>query len=145
MSFSYTFGANPPIDYVRLLIADTDAATAIFQDEEIQSAYVIDSIVMIIPVGQGSPTSIQGAVSYRRAAATLLDSLASDRARLASALKVLDVNIDTTKAAAELRNSAKAMREVEENSGNFAITEMVQTQWAARERVWKQLLRIFGG
>jgi hypothetical protein len=145
MSFSYNMGANPVIDYPRLIIADTDSTHAIFQDEEIMSAYNIDSMVMFIPVGQGSPVQVNTAPSARRAAATLLDSLASNKARLASALMVLDIKIDSTKAAKELRDSAKALRDTEADSGNFAITEMVQTQWAARERVWKQLLRIFGG
>jgi hypothetical protein len=145
MSFTYSFGANPVIDYPRLIIADTDAAQPIFQDEEVMSAYQIDSMVMFIPVGQGSPVQVNAQPSSRRAAAVLLDSLAANKARLASALKVLDIQIDSTKAAKELRDTAKELRDTEANSGNFAITEMVQTQFAARERVWKQLLRIFGG
>ena len=145
MSFSYQLGANPVIDYPRLLIADTDSTHPIFQDEEVMSAYNIDSVVMFIPIGSGSASQINITPSARRAAAVLLDALASNKARLAAALKVLDISVDGTKAAIELRNSAKALRDTEANSGNFAITEMVQTQWAARERVWKQLLRIQGG
>jgi hypothetical protein len=145
VSFSYNFGANPPIDYPRLLIADTDSTHAIFQDEEITAANNIDFMVMYIPNAQGANTQPMVQPSARRTAAVLLDALAANKARLSAALKVLDINVDSTKAAVELRATAKQLRDTEAMSGNFAITEMVQDQWAARERVWKQLLRIFGG
>lgn len=145
MSFSYQLGANPTIDAPRMLIADTDATHAIFQDEEILMASNVDQIQAYIPNGQGALAVVSSQPSARRVAAVLLDALAANKARLSAALKVLDINVDSTKAAVELRATAQQLRDTEMNSGNFAITEMVQDQWGARERVWKQLLRIFGG
>lgn len=143
--YTYKFGANPFIDYPRFLVADTDMTAPIFADEEIAIAYQVDQIAMIIPIGQGVPTQVQAQPSARRAAANLLDSLAGDKSRLASIKQLLDVKLDTSDAAIQLRATAKEWRDIEANSGNFAITEMVNTQWSARERVWKQLLRIQGG
>lgn len=144
-TYSYGFGSNPVIDYPRLIVADTDMTKPIFADEEIEAMYQIEQITAYIPVGQGATLAIQANADVRRVAAGLLDSLSHNKARLAAALKVLDIQLDSTKAAAELRASAKALRETVANSGHFAITEMVNTQEAARERVWKQLLRIQGG
>lgn len=143
MSFSYQMGANPQIDYVRLLIADTNPAQPIFQDQEIYSAYNIITCFVIVPGGGGQATiNSNYTPSYYRVAAILLDSLAANKAALAGLLKVLDVNIDLSKAAQELRASAKEYRDVEDNSGAFAIVEWVPNNFAATERVWKQLLRL---
>lgn len=145
MSWTYGMGTNPTIDYVRLMVADTDSTQQIFQDEEISMAYAIDQVAMIIPQGQGVTTAVTAQPSARRAAANLLDSLAGDKSRLASIKQMLDVKLDSSDAAIQLRATAKEWRDIEADSGAFAITEMVNTQFAARERVWKQLLRIQGG
>ena len=143
MSWTYGFGSNPQIDYVRLLIADTNSAQPLFQDQEILSAYNIISVFCIVPGGSGQAT-INSAYtpSYYRVAAILLDALASDKARLAAQLKVLDIEMNLQVAAQELRATAKEFRDVEDNSGAFAIVEMVPNNFAAYERVWKQLLRL---
>lgn len=141
MSATYQFGANPAIDYPRMLIADTDVANPIFQDSEILSAYVIDNVFVIVPAGSPTVNSAVGTPSYRRAAATLLDMLAANKSKLLGALQVLDIKLEFGLASKELREQAKGLREVEANSGNFAIVEMVPNTFAARERVWKQLLR----
>jgi hypothetical protein len=83
--------------------------------------------------------------SPRRAAALLLDGLASNRSRIVGALKVLDISMDATAAGKALRDQAAALRETEANSGMFGVAEMVQDPFSARERVWKQLLRLYGG
>ncbi len=142
MGATYQFGANPQIDYPRLLIADTDMTLPIFQDSEILAAYVIDMPFMIVPASGPTVNAAIGTPSYRRAAAVLLDALASNKARLASILNVLDVKIDASSAATLLREQAQALRDTENNNGSFAIAEMVPNNFAARERVWKQLLRI---
>ncbi len=113
MGATYQFGANPQIDYPRLLIADTDMTLPIFQDSEILAAYVIDMPFMIVPASGPTVNAAIGTPSYRRIAAGLLDCLA-----------------------------AQALRDTENNNGSFAIAEMVPNNFAARERVWKQLLRI---
>jgi len=143
MSATYQFGANPPIDYPRMLIADT-GPNFIFQDLEIQSAYNIIPVFTLVPNSGGGqfaqPASVQP--SYRFVAAVLLRSLASNKARLAAQLKALDINMNTQVAAQELRASAKDFEDSENNSGAFAIAEMVPNNYAAYERVWKQLLRL---
>lgn len=144
MSFTYDITNAPAISIPRLLIADTDASHPIFQDDEIMAAYTVDSIGVFPPVGQGISITY-GEPSYRRAAAVLLDVLAANKSRLASALEVLDIKLDPSRAAKELRATAKQLRDTEADSGAFAIAEMVNTSFAARERTWKQLLRIFGG
>jgi hypothetical protein len=143
MSFSYQMGANPVIDYVRLLIADTNPEQPIFQDQEIYSAYNIITTFVIVPGGGGqAPVNSSYTPSYYRVAAILLDSLAANKSALAAVLKVLDISLDLSKAAQELRATAKEYRDVEDNSGAFAIVEWVPNNFAAFERVWKQLLRL---
>jgi hypothetical protein len=139
MASTYSYGDNPSVDYVRLLVADT-VAPFIFDDREIMAGYQIDTFAFWPPVGF-QVTS--GTPSYRRCAATLLDSLASNAARLASALKVLDIAVDTKTAATDLRAAAQSLRDTEANSGAFAMSEMVNDQFSARERTFKQLLRLY--
>lgn len=141
MSFSYQYGSNPTIDYVRLLTGDTVDSGHIWEDAEIQAAYVIDTAWAIGPAAQGIPTST-GSVTSRRAAAVLLDSLAANKSRIAAAAKVLDIQINLKDAADALREQAQCYRDVEADSGYFAITEMVNDPFSARERVWKQNLRL---
>ena len=143
MGFSYTFGANPQIDYPRLMVGDTDSTHAIFDDLEVLAAYQIDAAICVSPV---AVLAVQqwGTVSYRRAAAVLLDALAANKARLSSALQVLDIHIDASKAAQELRASAQTLRDTEANSGIFAIAEQYNTEFAGRQRIWNQLLRLQG-
>ncbi len=143
MSFSYGMGSNPQIDAPRILVADTDAAHPIFQDEEILLVYNVDQIqffpAMSTGVASAGPTS-----SYRFVAATLLEALASNKARLAAALEVLDIKVDSAKAAVELRKTAEAMRDAERNSGAFGIAELFVDQFTGRQRLWKQLVRLYG-
>jgi hypothetical protein len=141
MSFSYQFGANPQIDYPRLLVADTVDTGHIWEDSEILAAANICSALYITATGAGQ-TLVTGQASYRYTAATLLDSLAANKARLANALKVLDIQVDTRGAAQELRAQAQALRDQEMNDGSFAIIEQTFDQFAARERLWKQMVRL---
>lgn len=147
MSFSYQFGANPTIDAPRLLIADTDAANPIFQDQEITLMYTIDTPV-VFTAGQSQDGTIPrsfGTPSFRRVAAGLLDALASNKARLAGTLKVLDIQIGLDKAATALQAQAKILRTVDDEAATFGFVEMVHDQFTWRERVWKQWLRKWGG
>lgn len=142
MSFSYNMGANPQIDGPRLLIADTDSTHAIFQDEEIIFAYQVDSVAFFPAVQSGVAGLTVGTPSFRRAAATLLDALAANKARLAGTLKVLDIQIGLDTAAKALQAQAQILRDIEMNSGAFAIAELYLDQFTGRQRIWKQLLRI---
>lgn len=141
---SYGGGSNPTIDYPRLLIADTDPLKQIFSDSEINSAYQIQasffqsSQFFTPPAGRLVP---QSPVSYLRVAALLLDSLASNNARLAGVIKLLDVQLDLSKAAQALRDQAKAYRDTDDNAGAFAIIEQCPTSWSISERFWAQVQR----
>lgn len=143
-TYTYQYGANPTIDYPRLIIADTDVVNnPVFADEEILMAGQIDTIAVFPMVGPAGFSRTFGTPSPRRVAATLLDSLASNTSRLAAVLKVLDVQMDSSKAADQLRAQAKALRDIELNSGAFAIVEMSYNDFTDRERVEKQFLRLF--
>lgn len=144
MSFSYQFGANPQIDAPRLLIADTDVLRPIFQDEEILLTYTITQ-TPYFPAVSTDVRYTNAQPSYRFVAAALLEVLAANKARLSAALEVLDIRIDPSKAATELRKTAEAMRDAERNSGAFGIAELFYDQFTGRERLWKQLIRISGG
>ena len=156
MSFSYGLGLNPPvpnppIDYPRLLLSDTTEFAAdgttpiyIFEDAEILAAALINSSVFQSaqfysgPGGRNIPTS---PVNYLRTAALLMDSLASNRARLSSIKQVLDIKLDPAVAAKNLRDQAQAYRDADDNSGAFFIAEQVNDQYSFRDRWWKEIQR----
>lgn len=150
MSFTYNFGANGQSDQVRLLIADTDSTHPIFQDSEVQIALTMESsqnlFISGMATASGTPTPPAINVSSSlRAAALLLDSLAANKSRLASIIELLDVKLSAKDAAIQLRATAKEYRDTEANQGHFAIAEMVYDQFTARERTWKQFMRLEGG
>lgn len=148
MAFTYNFGANPQIDYPRLLISDTQVLNHVFEDGEIISCYAIQSAMfqssMLYsgPVGQNLPSQ---PVSYLRVAALLLDSLAANKSRLASIKMLLDVKLDAADAAIQLRATAKEYREVEDNAGAFMIIEQCGTEWGFEQRFWNMVARQSGG
>lgn len=100
----------------------------------------ITSFAVYPPVGGGYQRTF-GAPSPRIIAASLIDILASNAARLGNTLKVLDIQLDKTKAAASLKAQAQALRDAEQNMGRFAIAEMCVDQFSMRERWIKQVLR----
>jgi hypothetical protein len=143
MSFTYDFTTAYDISVVRLLIPDTDATTPIFQDAEIVAFLTLESSQGVI-VGLGGfnlSTPVTQVYSYRRAAALGLMALAGSRSRLGGMLKVLDITIDTTKAASALTQQAKDYIDQEANAGYFAVAEMVQNPFSMRERLYNMALR----
>ncbi len=156
MSFSYGLGLspavpNPPIDYPRLLVSDTQQFAAngttpiyIFEDAEILAAAAINGLVWQSaqfwsgPGGQYLPPT---PVNYLRTAALLLDSLAANRARLSSIKQVLDIKLDPAVAAKNLKDQAQAYRDADDNSGAFIIAEQVNDQYSFRDRWWNQIQR----
>ena len=147
---SFTYDPTTQLGQVRLLVADTNSAKPIWQDNEVQAALTMESSSYLYISGMGQPNGAAGpvgvnVVSTLRAAALLLDSLASNRSRLATVSQLLDVKLSHNLAAQELRATAKEYRDLEANSGSFAIAELVNDQFGARERVWKELLRREGG
>lgn len=151
MSFTYNPAAGDPISRVRLLIADTDAANPVYNDDEVNLALSQESSQSLFISAQAISSGISVSppipqvFSYFRAAALLLDALAANKARLAAINELLDVKISAEKASQELRATAKEYRDRENNAGHFAIAEMVYDIFSARERVWKQLLRLYAG
>jgi hypothetical protein len=97
--FTYGMGSNPTIDNVRMAIGDTVDASHLVEDEEINAAY-----------------SAVASTSFRRAAAFLLDALASSRAALAVD-RLMDVQMDPASAAKALREQAAALRATDEEEG----------------------------
>ena len=150
MAFTYNFATAPQISSVRLMCSDT-TAPGIFQDDEIQAALQLESSQALYVSGQAQPIAnqvqnpaIPQIYSYRRSAALLLDSIASQLAQQGAVESILDVKLSCVQASKEAAARAKALRDTEMNSGNFAIAEMAVNQFAARERVYKQLLRLYG-
>ena len=148
MSFTYGNGSNPPIDYPRLLIADT-VAPGIFSDEEITAFANIASTVwqsaQFYSGFAGVATLPTSPVNYLRTAAYALDSLAANQSRLAAVQQLLDVKLSPDKAAAALRAQAKAYRDADDDSMAFVIIEQVHDNQTFKERFWKQVQRISSG
>ena len=146
MSFSYTYGANPPIDYVRLLISDTQDLNHVFEDAEILTFAAITSGVwqssMFYSGVDGLPTLPSTPVNYLRTAALALDSLAANKSRLASIKQLLDVKLDSSDAAIQLRATANEYRTVDDDSMAFVIIEQCNTYSSFVDRFWKQWQRV---
>ena len=157
-SFSYGFGSNPPIDYPRLLISDTQQYAAdgvtpiyVFADSEIMAAYQIQQLMFqssqFYSPGNTTQASVpeqqlpSNPVTYLRVAALLLDCIASNKARLASIKQLLDVKLDSSDAAIQLRAQADEYRTVEDNAGAFFIIEQCPNDWSFFDRFWKQVQR----
>ncbi len=147
MAFTYQFGANPTIDYPRLLIGDTVDENHIFEDSEIQAAYSIaqnvwqSSMLYSGTMGRYLPAT---PVSYLRTASILLEGLAANRSRLLAVTKLLDVTLAADgiqRTASALREQAQCYRDMDDNSGAFAIAEQVTTCFSFRDRYYKQIQR----
>lgn len=158
MSFSYGPTSspptlNPPIDYIRGLIADTVEFDAngnpiyVWNDQEIQmftqmqTATFQSSMFYSGPAGQFVPPT---PAAYLRIAAYMLNAMAANKAKLASVQKLLDVTLDPSKASAALRAQAQEYLEMDDNTGAFVIAEQVNDMWSFRDRFWKQVQRQSG-
>lgn len=145
MAFTYNGGANPSIDYVRLLISDTNPLKPIFSDSEIISFANITAGVwqssMFYSGTVGQATLPATPVNYLRTAALALDSLANNKARLSAVTSLLDVKIDPSKAADQLRKGAQEYRQVDDDSMAFVIIEQCNTDWSFKQRFWSQWQR----
>lgn len=155
-TFTYQGGANPPIDYPRMLVADTlqfgpDGATPIFAfwDEEIQAATNIELAVwqsgMFWSKASGvTPFQNTSVVPWRRIAATLIDCLASNQARLSYISQQLDTKMNPG-AVKDMQAQAAALREADDNSGAFVIIEQVNDFPSFIDRYWKTVARQSAG
>ena len=147
MSFSYVYGT--PIFYVRLLVPDTNSATPIFQDDEIQGFMDVNQMTwqssMYNAWQSGRIQLPQTPSNFLRAAALALNALAGNAARLAAVIGLLDVKLNPAASAAALKAQAKAYLDMDDNSVAFAIYEQVTTVWASRDRWLAMLQRQTGG
>jgi hypothetical protein len=150
--FTYGGGSNPQIDYPRLLISDTqeflpDGVTPgyIFSDQEIQANALIIAGVWQSSMFYTQPTGLSNLPStptnYLRQAAQLLFSLAANKSRLASVKQLLDVKLDSSDAAIQLRETAQSYLDLDDNSGAFVIIEQVNNNFSFQDRFWKQVQR----
>lgn len=93
MSFTYTMPWATTRDYVRFLVADTDAASPIRQDEELDGALA------------------QWDGDARLAAADVLEAMAGEAARQAISWSVAGVSVNRTQIADILLRRAEALRD----------------------------------
>lgn len=146
MSFSYNNcdGSQPQIDYMRLLCSDTVSLNHVFEDSELlafatitalpfQSAQFYDT-----PLGATLPTS---PTTYLRSAALALRSLAANKSRLASIKQLLDVKLDSSDAAIQLRATADSYLEMDDNNGAFFMIEQCNDNFSFRQRFWNTVQR----
>ncbi len=163
MAFTYQFGANPPIDYPRMLVQDTQQFVVdangsvttqrayIFEDSEIVAFANIVGNVYQSSMTFDFPTTVQvpsSPVSYIRIAAYMLNSLAANTARLSGILQILDVKLSMKDATAALQKQAQAWLDLDDNTGAFVIIEQVQQGDDAsfKDRFWREVQRqSFGG
>lgn len=129
MAFTY----DPTTDrgLVRLLIHDTDTATAanqLFQDAEIDAFLTLEGSVV------------------RRGAAAALESLAANQAMVLKVMRLLDLSVDGAAVARELRMQAQVLRQQAEvdaaaSGDGFAVAEMVVDTFTTREHTRNEMLR----
>jgi hypothetical protein len=145
---SFTYIPGTPVFYCRLLMADTQAP-GIFSDEEINGLMQVNQMTwqssMYFSYQAGALQLPQSPSNFLRAAALGLNALASNSSRLAAVTQLLDVKLDTAKAAAALRDTAQRYLDMDDNSGAFAIAEQCTTVWAFRDRWISMLQRQTGG
>lgn len=145
---AFTYDVSTDRGKVRLLVSDTDAGNYVWEDAEVDAviAMQLASTLYVSAQLQALASQSQPGVSIGslyRAAALLLDSLAANRARLSSVKKLLDVELSPVEAAKTLRETAKNYREIADESGEFAIAEMISDPFGARERMTKQIERLY--
>lgn len=147
MSFTYIYGT--PIFYVRLLIPDTNAASPIFQDNEIQGFLDINTMIwqssMYYSYQGGLQNLPLSPSNLMRAAALALNALAGNSSRLAAVVGLLDVKLSPAAAAKALQDTAQRYLDMDDNSGAFALYEQCTTEWGLRDRWISQLQRQTGG
>lgn len=147
--FSYNPQDPTDADLVRQLIPDTvntDEQPAIFNDYEIANLFTIQQRVWQTgmyyspPAGRNLPYS---PVSLLRVAAIGVDIVANNAAMLQQIARLLDVSVAA--AAKDLGDRAQRYRQIDDESGAFAIIEQVKTTWDYTTRFWNQIQRMQGG
>ena len=126
---AYTYDVSTDVGKIRLMAMDNDADTHVFEDDEIEAFFALESS------------------NHRRAAALALESLAGNEAYVLKKITALDLSTDGPATAKALMDRAKALRdqaleaEAREEDGAFDIAELVYTSFNRRERIINEALR----
>lgn len=121
MAFSYDLATDR--GRVRLLIPDTEAAKAVFQDEE------IDAFLGL------------GGQNVRIAAAHALDTIANNQALVLKVIRNMDLQTDGAAVARALREGAAALRQAAADEPAFGLAGMSLTSFNVREIIVKAAMR----
>lgn len=147
-SYNYCDGTNDQVDFIRRLVGDTVAENHVLEDEEILGLYRIQASVwqsaQKYSWSTGSYLS-NSPVSYMRVAALAADSMSAKLASLAVIEQVLDVKISFQTASKALADKATLYRQIDDESGAFAIIEQTPTVWSFYDRYFKQVQRQSAG
>lgn len=126
---AFTYNVSNDIGKVRMIVGDKDEENILFQDEEVQAYLTLNDD------------------NVRRAAAEMLDTIASSETMVLKVVRTLDVSTDGASVARSLREHAAKLREeadkaeAGDEAGAFDYAEMSVNAFTARERVYKQALR----
>lgn len=120
---AFTYDPSTAAGKVRLLCTDVDEANAMFDDAEISAFLALESD------------------DVRLAAATALETIASNELLVLKVQTILDVETDGAAVARELRMRAQNLREQANETGEFDYAELVVDGFTARQRVWNEALR----
>ena len=110
---SFTYDVTTPRGQVRLLLSDVDAATAVFQDAEIDAFLALEGD------------------SVKLAAAQAIDANATNEALASKVIKDHQLSTDGAKVADAMRKHAQALRDQVagyDDSGVFEIVDFT-TSW----------------
>jgi hypothetical protein len=130
-----SYDVTTDIGKVRFQIQDTVEPFTV-SDAEISAMFEVSATVLIVG---GKRTTVNA--STRRVAATCLDAIANNPARLAQHLKVLDIDVDLSAGAKEMRAAAMGLRAADDENAGFAISEVVSNHFAAIQRIENQVSR----
>ncbi len=120
---AFTYDTTTDRGRVRMLITDRDETNPIFQDAEIDAFLDMNDD------------------SIRLAAASALETIATDQALVLKVLVTLDLETDGAKVADSLMKRAASLRAQEESVGAFDVAEMVVNNFSERERLYNEILR----
>jgi hypothetical protein len=124
---SFTYDLTTNVGLIRLRITDKSEAEPIYQDEELAAFYTAEGSVL-------------------RASAAALEAIAINQALVLKVLKLLQLSTDGAKLADTLLKLAQHYRNQAEfedaaSGGNFDWAETIDNEFAARERIVKELMR----
>jgi len=119
----FTYAPATDRGRVRLMIPDRVAASAMFDDDEIDTFLALEGD------------------EVRLATAMALETIASDQAMTLKVIRLLDLSTDGAKVSDALLARAAGLRAAAAADGSFDWGEMVVDDFSYRERLYNQALR----